>query len=134
MSYLKLAPSNLFHCNFLRRNKNAQIWDQKCLIWMFLGWNSKTILSHWKSAPLNLSNCQISWNNETHKFGPKNALFGYFWPKMSYLGTFRQLGWNFWKKYCHIWNQHPQICLIAKIFEKMKMPKFGTSNALFRYF
>ena len=38
------------------------------------------------------------------------------------------------KKYCHIWNQHPWICLIAKFPEKMKMPKFVTKNALFGYF
>ena len=60
VSYLKVAPSNLLDCNFLQRNKNAQIWDQKCLIWIFLGWNSKTILSRLKSAPSNLSNCKIS--------------------------------------------------------------------------
>ena len=31
-------------------------------------------------------------------------------------------------------DQHPQICLIAKLCEKMKMPKFGTKNALFGHF
>ena len=65
------------------------------------------------------------------KFWTKNALFGYFWPKMSYLGIF---GLDFWKYYCHIWNQHPQIYLIAKFCEKTNIPKFGTKNALFGYF
>ena len=55
------------------------------------------------------------------KFGTKNAWFMCFWA-------------GIWKQYCHIWNQHPRICLIAKFCEKTKMPKFGTKNALFGYF
>ena len=65
------------------------------------------------------------------EFGTKNALFGYFWPKMPYLGIFGQ---ELKKKYCQIWNQHPQISLIAKFRGKTKMPKFGTKNSLFGYF
>ena len=61
-------------------------------------------------------------------------------PKMPYLGIFDQkcliwvvLGKNFKKDYCHVWNQHLQICLFAKFHEKTKMPKSGTKNAWFRY-
>ena len=43
------------------------------------------------------------------KFGSKNALCRYFWT-------------GIWKKYFHTWNQHPRICLIAKLGEKMKIP------------
>ena len=46
--------------------------------------------------------------------------------------------WVFWgrisKNYCHTWNQHPQISLLAKFCEKTKMPKFGTKTSLFGYF
>ena len=35
---------------------------------------------------------------------------------------------------CHIWNQHPQICLFAKFHEKTRTPKFGTKNTWFEYF
>ena len=52
-------------------------------------------------------------------------------PNMPYLGIFCA---GILNKYYHIWNQHPRICLIAKICEKMKMTKFGTKNALFGYF
>ena len=38
------------------------------------------------------------------------------------------------KSYCHIWNQHSRICLIAKFREIIKMPNFGAKNALFVYF
>ena len=47
------------------------------------------------------------------------------------------LYYQFWTKEslsCHIWNQNPWICLIAKYCEIMKMPKFGTKSALFGYF
>ena len=43
-------------------------------------------------------------------------------------------GLEFSKNYCHIWNQYPRIWLNGKLCEKMKMSKFGTKNALFRYF
>ena len=39
-----------------------------------------------------------------------------------------------WKQYCHIWNQHPRICLISKFSEKTKIPKLGTKDALIGYF
>ena len=55
------------------------------------------------------------------KFRTKNALFVHFWT-----GTR--------KKYCHIWNKHPRICLNVTFCEKTKMSKFLTKNALFRYF
>ena len=47
------------------------------------------------------------------------------------LGIF---GLEFKKIYYHTWNQHPRISPIAKFHEKLKMPKFGTKNALFVYF
>ena len=34
--------------------KKSLIWDQKYLIWVFLDWNLKTILSSLKSPHLNL--------------------------------------------------------------------------------
>ena len=55
------------------------------------------------------------------KSGTKNAWFGCF-------------GAGTWKQYCHIWNQHPRICLIAKSGEETKMLKFGTKDALFGNF
>ena len=55
------------------------------------------------------------------KSGTKNAWFGCFGA-----GTLKQ--------YCHIPNQHPRICLIAKSGEETKTLKFGTKDALFGYF
>ena len=47
----------------------------------------------------------------------KNPLFGYFWTRTL-------------KNYCHIWNQYPGICLIAKFCEEIKKAKFGTKRCL----
>ena len=47
------------------------------------------------------------------------------------LSTF---GLEFSKNYCRIWNQHPQICLIAKFHVKAKMSKYGTKITLFENF
>ena len=65
------------------------------------------------------------------KFGTQNAWFGYLWPKMPYLDIFEL---QFKKNNCHIWISNPWICLIAKYWEIMKMPKSGTISALFGYF
>ena len=50
----------------------------------------------------------------------QNPLFEYFWTRSL-------------KNYCHIWNQHPQICLTAKFCEK-KCLNLGQKNVLFAYF
>ena len=52
------------------------------------------------------------------KFGTKIALFRYFLTAI--LKENRNIG-----------NQDSRFCLIAKFWEKTKMPKFGTKDALF---
>ena len=113
------------------RKSHCHIWNQhpefvylqnfvkkrKCLyleptISVFLGWNSKILLSYLKSASSNFS-C-IWCKKNSLSLGPKML--------------------EILKDYCHIWNQHPQICQTAKFLEKMKMSKFGTKNALFGIF
>ena len=141
MSYLKSTPSNLSNCKSYQKKQKCVnvgskmlylvLFDQKCLIRVFLGSNLKTILSYLKSAPSNLSNCKISQRNKMPKFGTKKSIFGYFWPRMPYLGIF---GLEFLKDYCQTSTQHPWICQIAKHREVMKRNKFGTKSALLRYF
>ena len=80
LSYLISAPSNLSNRKTSRKNKNCQNWDQKCLIWVFLGWN---LMSYLKSTPSNLSNCKISGKNiKMVKFVSKSALFRCFWARI----------------------------------------------------
>ena len=59
------------------------------LIWVFLGWNFKKLLSYLKSTSSNLPICRILGKKQKSlNFGPKmlylgifdqNALFRYFW-------------------------------------------------------
>ena len=46
LSNLKSAFLNLSTCKILRKNINILIWDQKCLIWIFLGSSFKKLLSY----------------------------------------------------------------------------------------
>ena len=88
---------------------------------LFRYYNFKKILSYFKSAPSNLYICKFWEEAKLTKFGTKNSLFGYFWAtSLNY--------------YCHIWNQHPQICLTAKFSKITKTPKFRTKNPFFGYF
>ena len=82
----------------------------------------KIILLYLKSEASNLSNCKISWNKENAKIWDQKSLIWDFFTII------------FLKNYCHIWNQHTWICLIAKFHKKTKMSKFGTEKALFVYF
>ena len=47
------------------------MWDQKCLICAFWGWNLT-------SAPSNLSNCKISQKTKMLRLGPKMRYLGIF--------------------------------------------------------
>ena len=42
----------------------SKLWNQKYLIWVFLGKNLKKLLSYLKLAPSNLSNCKILQKNK----------------------------------------------------------------------
>ena len=98
------------------------IFDQKCLIWVFLGKNFKRAIVIFEiSNPwifLIAECCEIM---KMPKFETKRALFGYFWARTL-------------NNCCHIWNEHPWISVIAKFFKETKLPKFQTKNALFGYF
>ena len=68
-----------------------------------------------------MPDCKVSCKIKILKFGTKNAYFPYFWT-------------GIWKYYCHVSNQRPRICLVAKFCAKIKILKFGTKNAVFWYF
>ena len=100
----------------------SKFGTKNALFWYFWARILKKLLPYLKSVPSNLSHCKILQKNpKIFKFETKNALFWYFWARIL-------------KTYCHIWNQCPRICLIAKYRKKTKMPKFGAKNALFGYF
>ena len=138
---MKLPPPNLPHYKFSRKNKNVKIWDQKCLIWVFLTKNTifgyfwatilKELLSYFKSAPSNLNICKISRKNKNAKiwdqkyliwiFLTKNAIFGYFWTTIL-------------KELSSYLKSAPSNLFTCKISRQNKNAKFGTKNAWFWYF
>ena len=69
-----------------------------------------------KRQYLNLGTKMPYWG-----FLTENASSRYFWAR-------------FKKHDCHILNQDPQICLLAKFFKKAKMSKFVNKNACFGCF
>ena len=109
-----------------------------------------------KSVPSNCLKIRVLCWIKNLKFKTKNGLFRYFGEQVekdiaifaisalkveSFMQNVRNfnlgpklpfLDWHL-KNYCHIWNQHPRICLIAKFREIAKLSKFGTKNALFGY-
>ena len=50
--------------------------------------------------------------------------------KMLYLSLWAGMS----KIYCHVFNQYPPICLIAKSRAKIRTPQLTTKNALFGFF
>ena len=91
------------------------IFDQKCLILVFSGKIFRKTIVIFEISTLEFVNLQNFTKKKTKmpKFGTKNASFGYFWG-------------GIWKQYCHIWNQHPRIFLIAKFHGKTKCLNLGS--------
>ena len=88
----------------------------------FFVWNFKKLFLYLKSAPAILSACKILRKKQKClKLREKMPCWGIF-------------GLEFQNNCCHIWNQHPQICLIEKFLEKINISKFGTKNGLFGNF
>ena len=138
MMYLKSASSNLLTSKVPTKNKKTLNLGLKIPYLGILGLQfNKNCSQIFNQHPRvcgtisNLPNCKISWKNKNlwHMWQmpwqmPKfvtNALFGYFLARIS-------------KNYCHIWNQHPRICLNANFGAKIKMLKSGTKHTWFGYF
>ena len=115
LSYLKSTPSNYPNNKLWRKNENSQIWDQKCLTWVFLGRTFKNY-------------CHI-WNQHHRvflkaKFRAKMKILKNLESKMPNLGVLS----SSFENYFHIWNQDPGVCTNAKFLTKIKIFKFGTKN------
>ena len=113
LSYLKSAPSNLSNSKILWNNENALIWDQncliwvfltkKCLIWVFLGKKFKNTIVIFESSTLKFFCLQnFTEKQKMPKFVNKKVWFGDFWA-----GT--------WKQYCHILKPAPSNLSNCKI-------------------
>ena len=107
---------------FCEETKMFKIGTKSALFWVFLGKNFKKTIVIFEMTTLKFVYLQnFTEKQKCQNLGPKVSDFGIF-------------SAGVWKQYCHIWNQHPRICLIAKICGKTKMPKCGTQNASVGYF
>ena len=97
------------------------MWDQKCIIWVFLDYILKSYCHIWNQHPQICLTAKFYKEKRMPKFSTKYPLFKYFWPRL-------------YQNYCHSRTQHHQIGEIVKFREKKKLLKFGTTNALFGYF
>ena len=106
----------------MRKKKNAYVWDQKCLIWVFLDYILKNYCNILNQHPQICLIEKFYKEKNLPKFRTKYALFKYFWCRII-------------KNYIHISNQHSQVCLIVIFCKKQpKMAKFETKDALFWVF
>ena len=75
-----------------RKKQSAYIWDQKCLMWVFLTKNAlfrcfwarilKNYCHIWYPYPQICLFAKFQEKTKMPKLGTKNALFGYFWARI----------------------------------------------------
>ena len=68
----------LSKCNFCVKQKENQIWDQLCFIWVFLPWSEKKLLSYLNSAPLDLPKCKNSCKTKIFQIWDRKCLIWVF--------------------------------------------------------
>ena len=94
-------PQISLFAKFCKKNQKCLNVGPNSLFRQIWGRNLQTILWYLKSAPSILFNYKILQRTKLPKVGTENACIGHFWVGVS-------------KQYCHTWNQHSRICLIAK--------------------
>ena len=112
----EINPIKFVWVQSLVQNKNPQIWDQKCLICEFSGWNLKILLSWFISTSSILPCCKVWCKN-------KNA---YIWDQKCLILVF--LDWNLKKLLSYLKSALSNLS-DWKFREKTKMSKFETQNA-----
>ena len=123
MLHLKSASSNLVTCKVSSKNKKPLNLGAKIPYLGISALQSNKKVSNFQSAPSNLWNYKLS--SKTKKTKQKNLGL-----KKLYLGLLAGMLEN----YCHIYNHHAPICLIAKFRATIRILKLGTKNALFGCF
>ena len=113
-------PSKLSNYKVSCKNLNFKFGTKNSLFGCFGHQFWKTIVI-FEICAFNFAYCKIGAKINILKFGTKNARFSYFEAGIS-------------KYYCHIWNQRPRICLVAKFGAKIKILKSGSKNVWFGYF
>ena len=116
MPYLKSASSNLLICKISSKNKKKiKLVTKISILETFKTFNQtyETFNQHpriWETINFH--------SKQKNRLGTKKALFAL---------SSKCVIWVFWaaisKSHCHICNQHPRICLIASLGQKIKILK-----------
>ena len=129
---LKSTPSILPICKISRKKiKMAEFGKKNAWFMYFWAGIWKQYCNIWNKHPRVCLIANFCEEIKMPKFGTKSALLEYFLPKMISSGI---LGLELKKSYCHVWNEHTWICLIAKYGEMMNMPEFEITSGFFGYF
>ena len=132
LSYLKSAPSNLSKCKFRQKTKISKFETKNVWFGYFWTGNLENYCQIWKPDLRICLIAKFGAYTKMLKLGTKKRLIWVFFIKTAVLGYFGAR--IILKNFCHIWNQHPWICLIEKYCEIRKMSKFETKSALFGSF
>ena len=113
------------NCKVWRKTKIPNLWTKNDLLSIF---NWKPLFGYFR-ARIEKKPIAI-FKISTFKFVQLKHFsnLGLTIPCLEYFGG------RLLKSYYHIWNQHPQIFLIAKFWKKTKIPKFLPKNTLLEYF
>ena len=92
--------------------KNIQIWDQKYLSWVFLGYNFENLLSYLKSKPSNMSKCKYLFKQKKLQIWDEKFLIWVI------------LGCNFKKLLSYLKSALSNLseCFVQKVSYKKKNP------------
>ena len=71
-------PQIFQYAKFHAKIKTTYIYDKKCSIWRFSGWNSKKPLSYLKLTPSNLFHCKVWCKIKILKLGERKYLICVF--------------------------------------------------------
>ena len=103
----EINTSNFPKCKFLCKNRNSQVWNQRCLILVFLDWNlKKTIAKIWNQHPQTCQHAKICRKNNLQIWNQK----GLAWVSFNFLINFFI---NF-ESHCYISNHHTRNCQNTK--------------------
>ena len=119
LSYLKSVLSSLSNYKVLTKTKRNKIWNQKCIIWVFLRRSFETIFSYLTSKLSNFYKCKVLRRNINPQIWDQKCLIWVF------------LEFNFEKLMSYL--QSPYLNL-SRFGSEIKICKFVTKNAFIGYF
>lgn len=103
----EINTSNFPKYKFLCKNRNSQVWNQRCLILVFLDWNlKKTIAKIWNQHPQTCQHAKICRKNKLQIWNQKGLVWVFFNFLINFFINF--------ESHCYISNHHTRNCQNTK--------------------